>query len=127
MEQTKDREIYLIPDSEGNVVEAVSVEVPGDSELRDHWVICNERGEVVGMNETRIGRVRPEDVLVNNLDEDGTCCYVVTEGEYRQMYSEFVDDGSGAKDAAFLEGKRNVRGRVKQTAPGRVEKPDPSE
>ncbi|MCL4245988.1 MAG: hypothetical protein KJ002_12810 [Candidatus Dadabacteria bacterium] len=85
MGEIRDVEFYTLYDNEGNPLETTAVEVPTDAELRDCWIIADESGAVLGGQETRLGRVKPEEVLGNHLGQEEVCCYQVSREEYQAM------------------------------------------
>ena len=82
MGEIRDVEFYTLYDNEGNPLETTAVEVPTDAELRDCWIIADESGAVLGGQETRLGKVNPEEVLQNHRGIEGACCYQVNREEY---------------------------------------------
>ena len=90
----RDMDFYTLYDNEGRPFETFTVEVPTDEELRDYWIVANEKGEIIGVQQTRIGRVKPEDVLCNDIGHEGVCCYQVSREDYMEAIGQVRDAGT---------------------------------
>lgn len=114
--EKRDIDFYTLYDNEGRAMETFKVEHPTDSELRDNWVIGDGEGRVLGLHQTRIGRVKAGDVLVNRMGLEGACCYQVGLGEYAELLARMqaaaeLEEYEPPRDERFAE--RFVRAEVR--------------
>lgn len=110
-----DKQIYQFLDPEGNIIERLEVDVPKPTELRDFWCICTSDGVIISMQQFKIGRGKPEDMLVNHADKEGVCCFQISKEEFHTLYETAkasLENGQGYVDSDFLEGRRFVLGKV---------------
>ncbi len=106
----RDIDFFTLYDNEGRPLETFTVEVPTDEELRDYWLITTEEGVILGTHQTRIGRVKPDEILCNRRDMEGACCYQVSREEF-EAAAGTVRNGEPSVDGKFSG--RFVRAEVR--------------